>query len=424
MITIGIAVLVGLFIGGKSLIYATRHASTDDARVDADTVAITSKIAERVDRVLVDTNQIVHKGQILIILDNTDETTRLAEATANREAQSAQVQSAQANLQLTADTQTAQNQQNRGSIASAQENIADATASAASAHHQTTAANAALSQARAQKQIIESNVPNTTESLRRANADLRRTTELLRSGDVPQKALDADRAAQAQAQAADIQARENVTAAQTTITQAQAHYEAAIQNERAATAAIGSQRGQLTTAQGHLAESISPSKLAAQIAQYSAAQKQVSSLDTQVQAAREQLGYTIIRSPIDGFVGAKNIELGATVSPGQSLLDIVPNKNTYITANYKETQLGSIRMGQGVDVTVDAYPHTTFHGRVQTIAPAAQNSFSLISSSNATGNFVKVTQRVPVRIVVEEAPVNQPLRVGMSVETHIDISAN
>ena len=127
----------------------------------------------------------------------------------------------------------------------------------------------------------------------------------------------------------------------------------------------------------------------------------------------------MIRSPIDGYVGAKNIEVGATVSPGQSLLEIVPQTGLYITANYKETQLGSIAVGQDVDVNVDAYKGTTFHGRVESIGPASQNTFSLIPAQNATGNFVKVTQRLPVRISIVDPPADQPLRVGMSVETAV-----
>jgi membrane fusion protein (multidrug efflux system) len=98
----------------------------------------------------------------------------------------------------------------------------------------------------------------------------------------------------------------------------------------------------------------------------------------------------------------------------------VPRYGTYITANYKETQLGKIRVGQDVDIKVDAYKGTTFHGKVQTIAPASQNTFSLVPAQNATGNFVKVTQRLPIRIIVTDPPAAMPLRVGMSVETYVD----
>jgi membrane fusion protein (multidrug efflux system) len=423
LIVIAVVVILALIFGIKYLIYALAHESTDDARVDADTVAVTSKIAERVDRVLTDTNEPVSKGQVLIELDSVDERTRLAQALANRQAQLAQARAAQANVSLTAATQTAQNEENTGAIAAAQAGILNASASASSAEQQAAAAKAAVAQAQAQLRVAESNVPSTAQALARANADLSRTSALVRTGDIAQQQLDADRASQAQAQAQYKSALDTVTSAQTAVAQAQARYTAAIATANAAAAGIGSQRGQLTTAQGKLVESSTPYKVGAEQAQYTAAQAQVSALDAQVRSAREQLGYTVIRSPIDGYVGAKNIEIGATVAPGQSLLDLVPRYGTYITANYKETQLGKIKVGQDVDITVDAYKGTTFHGKVQTIAPASQNTFSLVPAQNATGNFVKVTQRLPIRIIVIDPPADKPLRVGMSVETNVDINS-
>jgi membrane fusion protein, multidrug efflux system len=423
LVVIGILVIAGLIYGIKYLIYTFGHESTDDARVDADTVAITSKIGERVDRVLVDTNQAVNKGQVLVVLDSVDERTRLAAAVANRQAQLAQARAARTNVELTSATQAAQNQQNNGAIASAQAAILNASASASAAQQQVGAAKAAVALAQAQLRVAQSEVPSAREGLAKANADFNRTTALVRTGDLAQQTLDADRALQAQAQAQYRSGIDNVAAAQTGVSQAEARYTAAIASANAAAAGIGSERGQLTTAQGRYQESSTPYKIGAQEAQYAAAQAQVKSLDAQVRSAQEQLGYTVIRSPIDGYVGAKNVEIGATVAPGQSLLDIVPRYGTYITANYKETQLGKIRVGQDVDIKVDAYKDTTFHGKVQTIAPASQNTFSLVPAQNATGNFVKVTQRLPIRVIVTDPPADKPLRVGMSVETYVDIKS-
>jgi membrane fusion protein (multidrug efflux system) len=423
LIVVGILVIVGLFYGIKFLLYATSHETTDDARVDADTVAITSKIAERVDKVLVDTNQAVTKGQILVRLDDVDERTKLASALANRQAQIAQARAAQSNVALTSATQQAQNQQNNGAIASAQAAILNASATAASAQRQVAAAAAAVGEAQAQVRVAQSNVPSAREALAKANADLGRTTALVQTGDIAKANLDADRASQAQAQSQYRSALDNVAAMQTDVAQAQAKYAAAIASANAANENIGAQRGQLTVAQGKLSESSTPYKVSTQQAQYVASQAQVTSLGAQVRSAQDELGYTVIRSPIDGFVGAKNVEIGATVSPGQSLLDIVPRYGTYITANYKETQLGKIKVGQDVDIKVDAYPHTLFHGKVQTIAPASQNTFSLVPAQNATGNFVKVTQRLPIRVIVVDPPADKPLRVGMSVETSVSINS-
>ncbi|GAC1533931.1 MAG: hypothetical protein NVS2B17_02280 [Candidatus Velthaea sp.] len=418
IVLIGLVVIAALVFGFRYFAYATTHETTDDAKIDADTVTISSKIAERVNAVLVDANQPVTKGQILVRLDNTDEQTRLTNARAQRDAQLAQARAAQTNVALTSAQQQAQNQQNSGAIAAARAQITNASANASAAQQQIDAARAAIGGAQAQLRLTQTNVPSARQALARANADLSRTA-LVRSGDIAQQQLDAQRAAQALAQSQYQAALDNVNAAQTAVTQAQARYAGTVASANAALAGIGAQQGQLTTAQGRYAESNTPYRVSASEAQASAAQAQVKALDAQVRSAQDLLDYTIIRSPIDGYVGAKNVENGATVAPGQSLLNIVPKSNIYITANYKETQLGKIRPDAQVDIKVDAYKGTTFSGKVVAIAPASQNTFSLVPAQNATGNFVKVTQRLPVRIVFTNPPADKPLRVGMSVETSV-----
>lgn len=416
-----IALVAILVFGFRYLSYATTHQTTDDARVDADTVTVTSKIAERVQAVLVNTNDPVRKGQILVRLDSTDERNAVQAAEAAVAAQRAQANAAQQNVDLTRAQVQAQNAQGSGGIASAQASIANAQAEAASAQQQAGAARAAIGQAQAQLRAAQSQVPAAREALVRANADLARYQALARTGDIAQAQLDAQRAMQAQAAAQYRAAQDNAAAAQTAVAQAQARYTSAVAATGAAQAGIGAQRGQLTTAQGKLTESGNPYRVSAAQAQANAASAQVGSLQAQLRTVRDRLAYTEIRSPIDGHVGTKDIEVGATVQPGQSLLNLVPNAGMYITANYKETQLGNVRVGQPVDIGVDAYKGTRFHGHVVAIAPASQNTFALVPAQNATGNFVKVTQRIPVRIAVDDAPPDKPLRVGMSVETSIKV---
>ncbi len=415
----GIVVLALLIWGIRWLAYAMGHESTDDAKVDGNTVAITSKISERVRRVLVDTNQPVRRGQVLIQLDDQDERTRLAQAQAARNATAAQAGAAEQNVDLTIAQQSAQNQQGNGGITSAQAQLKNAQAQFDAAQQQANAAHAVIAQAQAQLKVAQAQVPSAREALAKANADLARTASLVRTGDEPQSQLDSDRASQASAQANYQAALDNENAAETSVTQAQARYVAALSSATAAQAAIGAQEGQITTAQGHLSESDTPFRVSSERAQAAAANAQTKSQDAQLRTAQDQLGYTVIRSPIDGFVGAKNIEIGATVAPGQSLLDLIPSSGLYITANYKETQLGGIKVGAPVDIEVDAYKGYTFHGHVESIAPASQNTFSLVPAQNATGNFVKVTQRIPIRVIVDNPPADKPLAVGMSVTTSV-----
>jgi len=415
----GIVVIAILIFGIQWLAYAVGHESTDDAKVDGNTVAITSKISERVAKVLVDTNQEVHRGQVLIQLDDQDERTRLAQAIAARNATAAQASAAQQNVQLTIAQQNAQNLQGTGGITSADAQLKNAQAQYNAAVQQANAAHAAIAQAQAQLKQAAAQVPSARQALAKANADLARTASLVRTGDEPESQLDADRAAQASAQANYQAALDNENAADTAVTQAQARYVASLASANAAQAGIGAQEGQITTAQGHLSESDTPYRVSTEKAQAAAANAQTKSLDAQLRTAQDQLSYTVIRSPIDGYVGSKNIEIGATVAPGQSLLDLIPETGLYITANFKETQLGSIKVGAPVDIEIDAYKGVKFHGHVESIAPASQNTFSLVPAQNATGNFVKVTQRIPIRILVDDPPADKPLRVGMSVTASV-----
>jgi len=418
----GAVVLVAVLIWGiRFLAYATTHETTDDARVDADTVTITSKISERVSQILTDTNDTVHQGQVLIVLDSRDERTKFAQARAAVAAQEAQANAAQQNVQLTTEQQNAQNSQGSGGVKAAEAQVTNAEATYQSYRQQADAANSAVAGAQAQLRVAQAEVPSANAALAKANADFERYSSLVRTGDASQQQLDAERATQAQALSQYRAALDQVTSAQTNVAQMQARETAAIAASTAAQAGIGSGEGQLQTAQGRLVESSAPSRVPAIAAQASAAQAQVKSAIAQAQTARDQLNYTTIRSPINGIVGAKNIEVGATVAPGQALLELVPQANIYITANYKETQLGNMKVGQDVDIDVDAYKGTTFHGRVESIGPASQNTFSLIPAQNATGNFVKVTQRLPVRIAIVDAPADKPLRVGMSVETSVKV---
>ncbi|HEV3088106.1 MAG TPA: HlyD family secretion protein [Candidatus Elarobacter sp.] len=422
MVVGAIAIIAALIWGVRYLTYASSHQTTDDARVDSDIVTVSSKIQERVAKVLVDANQPVTKGQVVVQLDNTDELAGLQQARAALDAQRAQARAAQANVDLTRGQVAAQATQGAGGVVSAQSLIRNAQAQTQSAQQQADAARSAIAQAEAQLRVAQSQVPSARASLSRASADYNRYAALVRTGDIAAQQLDAQRAALAQAQSQYQSALDNVAAAQTGVAQAQARYTAALATTNAASAGIGAQQGQLETAQGRLNESNNPYRISTTQAQADAAFAQAGSLQAQVKAAQDRVDYTTIRSPIDGIVGAKNVEIGASVSPGQSLLSIVPKNKLYITANYKETQLGKVRVGQKVDIKIDAYKGVVFHGHVEAIAPASQNTYSLVPAQNATGNFVKVTQRIPVRIVVDDPPPSLPLRVGMSAETSIAIN--
>ena len=143
-----------------------------------------------------------------------------------------------------------------------------------------------------------------------------------------------------------------------------------------------------------------------------------------VDQARTALDRTIIRAPVAGVVGARGVRAGQYVNPGAQLLSIVPLGDTYVVANFKETQLDGLRLGQTVEITADAFPGRHIRGRIDSFAPATGSEFALIPVENATGNFTKITQRVPVRIVVDRAETGAAaLRPGLSVEVRVDLKS-
>ena len=377
IVAVGVIVMAGIW-GVPWLMYSLSHEGTDDAHVAADEVAVTSKIPERIDRILVDTNQPVRRGELLIVLDNKDELAKLRQA--------------QAQYDLAVANQRATTQQGQGGVSQAGGEIANVQA-------QVPVAQDAVAQASAQLLAAQAQVPAAQQAYDKAQADFARVDSLVKTGDVASQQLDAVRAQSAGAAAQLRAAQDQVSVAQATVAAAQGRVSAA---DAGVTAASGA----LTTAQGKLAQASDPSQSEAAAAQ--------------LYLAKQSLNYTRIYSATDGYVGEKSAEVGQTIGAGMTLMTIVPHK-VYITANYKETQMGRMRVGQPTDIRVDAYKGVTFHGHVASINPASENTYALVPAQNASGNFVKVTQRIPVRIDLDDFRSDMPLRPGMSVETYVNV---
>jgi membrane fusion protein (multidrug efflux system) len=330
------------------------------------------------------------------------------------------LRAAQYNVLLTSNQQRAQNQQNTGAIDQAQAGVQSATEQARSSEQQVAVAGSGVNEAAAQLKAAQAAVPAALQNLSKAQADLQRTSSLVATGDVARQQLDAATAAEKAAQSTYGQTLDNVNVARANLAGAEQKVTAQQAAASSVAASVGANEGQLVTAQGRLAESSIPERVTTQQANADAARAQVATADTQVKTARDNLSYTRILSPINGYVGEKAVDVGQTVAPNLTLVVIVPT-NVYITANFKETQMGRIRAGQPVDIKVDGYKGVSFRGVVENIAPASQNSFSLVPAQNASGNFVKVTQRVPVRIRFVDPDPKYALRVGMSVETSVKV---
>ena len=237
------------------------------------------------------------------------------------------------------------------------------------------------------------------------------------------------RAAQEQAMIASRAAGVAQARAQANLAQAQVNRYTALQRQgwvseqRIETETAGAQTAAASVAQAQaalVAEQRTAGVLGSTRQQSLAAVDQARSA---VEQARINLDRTVIRAPAAGVVGARGVRAGQYVRPGGQLLSLVPLGDTYIVANFKETQLGRLRLGQTVHIEADAFPGVDLTGRIDSFAPATGSEFALIPIENATGNFTKITQRVPVRILVNRAEGGAALRPGLSVEVRVDLKS-
>jgi membrane fusion protein (multidrug efflux system) len=257
----------------------------------------------------------------------------------------------------------------------AEADLADARAAAGGAHRPGQAG-AQLAWSHAEQASAQANVVSAQAGFKRAAADLERIRGLAANRIVPPQQLDA----------------------------AQAAYDAAaaqLESARKQAAAAGDQ-------------------VSAYGAALSGAGARLAAAEAAADNARLQASYAHILAPTDGIVAKRSAEVGALVQSGQTLMSIVPDHDVWVTANLKETQLEHVAVGDKATFTVDAYPGHVFHGHVESLSPATGARFSLLPPDNATGNFTKVVQRVPVRIAVDDAPdPARPLRPGMSAVVDI-----
>jgi membrane fusion protein, multidrug efflux system len=373
-IIIGVVVLAVLVVGGIFLWrYLGSYESTDDAQVDAHLYPVSARVAGYVTKVNVADNQIVEKGTVLIEIDPKDYEVAVAEAQANLANAEATAQSLNITVPMTTVNTTSQ-------LSVATSGVEDANTGIATAETQVSAARAQLEAAQA------------TDA--KAQSDVARYKMLAEKQEVSQQQYD-QAIATAKATAATVAAaRDNVAAAQQAVQQAQSRLKQTQANQQ--------------SAQSGLRE-VSSSKARARAAIANVQQKRAA-----LEQAQLNLQYARIVAPVSGEVNKTVVE-GMNVQPGQQLLTIVPLEEVWITANFKETQLRKMKVGQRSEIHADSSGRT-FRGHVDSISGATGPLFSLLPPENATGNYVKIVQRVPVKIVLEPGE-NQDhqLRPGMNV---------
>ncbi len=387
-------------VGGFSLLvvagiwyYLHGRVTTDDAQVDGHLTPIAPRIAGTVADVLVRDNQFVRAGQVLVRIDPRDYQAAVDRARAALALAEAQAKAARVGVQLTRGTTSS-------SIGAARAQVEAARAEYERARLAfQIASTSGLAYARAQ-------VAKRQAEADRARADLHRMEPLLAKQEISQQQYDAFLAA---ARTAD----SDLEAARQQLRQAE-------QQVELTRAAMQAAQASLTAAQARLSEALANTEqVPMRRADASSAEAAVAQARAALAAAQLQLSYATIVAPVDGVVTKKAVEPGQVVQPGEVLLMLVPLQDVWVVANFKETQLARVHPGQRASVRVDMYGKT-FTGHVDSIAGATGSRLSLLPPENATGNFVKVVQRIPVKIVLDPIPPEQAvLRPGMNVEATI-----
>ena len=353
--------------------YLSSYESTDDAEADVHLYPVSARISGYVIRVNVDDNQWVNKGDVLVEIDPTDFQVALAQAQANLANAEATAKSLNITVPITSVNSTSQLQFTASGVEDARAAVSAAEKQLAAAHQQVEAAQA--------NDI-------------KAQDDLRRYKLLVDKREVSPQIYDQALATAKSSTANVVGAQASESAAEQVVQQAQSRLTQATAN--------------------HVYAQTGPQQVSSTKARVQAAIADVQQRRAQVQQAELNLQYTKIVAPVSGEVN-KTVVVGLNVVPGQQLLTVVPLDEVWVTANFKETQLRHMQVGQKADIHVDS-SGATLHGHVDSIAGATGPLFSLLPPENATGNYVKIVQRVPVKIVLETGENrDRKLRPGMNV---------
>lgn len=373
-VAVVIAVIVLLVVGFFIYRYVTSYESTDDAQVDGHINSISARISGHVIKLDVQDNQYVQAGTVLVEIDPADYQVIYDRAKADFESAQAAAVAAGVDVPITSVNTSSQ-------LLAAQADVENARAGIAGAKQQ-------LEAALAQVQQADSNNW-------KAQHDLERYKQLIEKQEISQQQFDqavstaeTTSAALAAARASADAARQQVTQAQGKLVQAEANYRYA---------------------------NTAPKQMQVSQAKADSARADMLRKKADLDQARLNLEYTKVIAPVNGVVSNRTVEVGQNVSPGQELMKVINLDDIWITANYKETQLRDMKVGQPVTIEVDAYSKK-YNGKVDSIAGASGARFSLLPPENATGNYVKVVQRLPVKIVLNPGENKEhQLRPGMSV---------
>lgn len=423
MIGIGLLLAVTLAtLGSRYYSYLTAYESTDDAFIEGHVIALSPKLSGHIAKVYVNDNQEVKKGDLLVELDARDYEVQRTQAQASLASAMAKLRSAQTNVTFTQTTGNAGLEQASANINMAKSGVAAAQAQAGTAQERLNQASVQIKMAEAGVEQSQAEIRAAEAEAQRAATDAKRYQQLYQEDLVSRQVLD-NAQAQAQVATAQLEAiRKKAEAMEIKVTDAQTSEKMMRESLKQAESQINEAQAQVGTATGRFNQaSAAPQQVAMSRYEVENAQAEIAKWQAQVAQAELQLSYTKIYAPTDGRVTRKSVEEGAFVQIGQSLMAVVP-QDMWVIANFKETQLTNMRVGQEVEIRLDAYPSNHLHGHVDSIQNGTGARFSMLPPENATGNYVKVVQRIPVKIVLDKLGDNANLLApGMSVLPEVKV---
>ena len=380
-----IAVVVAIAIAAALFYWrSTFTEDTDDAQVNGNLYQVSSRVSGQVIHVDVEEQQFVHQGDPIAEIDPKDSQVALEQAQANLANAEAEYQQAVVNVPITS-VQTSTTIQTAGS--------------------DVLGSQAQVEQAQAQVQVNKAKVTSAAAQAQKSALDVQRYTPLVAKDIISKQQFDAAVAQAAADEGALEAAKRDVSAQEQTVN-------------------LNLQRLSQSRSNQAQSQQNGPKQVAVQQARAAAALASIKVAQAKVDQAQLNLGYTKILAPITGIVSNKSVAVGENLSVGQSLMTIVPLTDLWVTANFKETQLKQMHKGQEVDIEVDALGGRKFTGKIDEIGGATGSSLSLFPPENATGNYVKVVQRIPVRVNftnLEQENKDYALRIGMSVEPKVRV---
>ena len=378
---LGLAILViAALVGGYWWFFLHGRVTTEDAYIHAEVASISSRVPGSVSQVRVDNDQRVEKGEVLVELDPEDYQISVGLAEAGLARIEADIKAAEANISLV-DSQT------QAQIQSSQEALEKAGDEEQAKYQQ-------------MRELEKSRLAARAE-LTEAETNYKRIQRLYKNKAISKQALDEAETLRKKDEA-DLKALD-------------ASVQATDASLKASRKDIDEARTQLELAQKDRI------KLEVQRHQLASLKAQGDEMRGQLDQAKLQLSYCTIKAPISGVVAQKDIQVGDRIKTGQPFMAVVPLGDVYVEANFKETQLTNVEIGQPVIIKADTYPDYTFRGRVESIGAGTGAAFSLLPPENATGNWIKVVRRIPVRVHLERPlPSQYPLRIGLSLEVSID----